>query len=551
MFFTLHDIYVIEVIMYITTVPNRNSPPAILLRESFREGGKVRTRTLANLTSWAPERIDALRRALKGEFDGFTGELPPVCGPIFAVLFVLKQLAERVGLLRVLGTERWAKLVLFLILARVAAQGSRLSAVRWATQHAVAETLGLRHFDADDLYDALDTLAGHQERIEDALYRVTVQQRGGVPTVVLYDVTSSYVEGAHNELAVFGYSRDKKPGKAQIVIGLLTTADGEPLAVHVYEGNTSDPVTVPEQVQTLRVRFGITAVVFVGDRGMVKAKGKAALGTAGFHYITALTLPQMRRLLHAQVLRAECFTPHVHEMGHGAVRLVLRRSEALQQQEARRRADKLAKLQTLITTRNAFVSTAKRTKPEAGLRTLQAWVKRHKLDAFVHVSLHEGCLTATLDASAQAEAALLDGCYVLETDVPQTALDAQAVHDRYRDLHEVEQDFRTMKTGLLEVRPVFVRKALRTRAHVLITMLALKVVREMRRALVAAFGTTDDEKLAVTVEDALVALARLCLLTYHVQGTTVSRLPTPDERQAAILNALGTPLPTPRSLRKM
>jgi transposase len=537
--------------MYITAVPNRNSPPAILLRESFRDGDKVRTRTLANLTSWAPERIDALRRALKGEFDGFTGEPQPVCGPIFAVLFALKQLAERIGLLQVLGSERWAKLVLFLIVARVAAQGSRLSAVRWATQHAVAETLGLKPFDEDDLYEALDRLAEEQEGIEDALYRRIVLQQGGSPTVVLYDVTSSYLEGEQNELAAFGYNRDKKPGKAQIVIGLLTTMEGEPLAVQVYEGNTSDPVTVPEQVHTLRTRFGITELVFVGDRGMVKAKGKHALTTAGLRYITALTTPQVRRLLQTQVLRTEWFTTHVYEVSHGSVRLILRRSDALRQQAARRRADKWAKLQALITARNAFVETAKRAKPETGLRTLQAWVKRHKLDAFVHLTLHAGRLIATLDTAAQAEATVLDGCYVLETDVPQSALDASTVHERYRELHEVEQDFRTMKTGLLEVRPIFVRKAPRTRAHVLVTMLALKVVREMRRALVAAFGTTDDDKMAVTVEDALVALARLCLLTYHVQDTAVTRLPTPDERQEAILKALGTPLPTVRSLRKM
>ena len=182
-------------LMYITAVPNRHSPPAILLRESFRDGDKVRTRTLVNLSSGAPERIDALRRALKGECDGCTGERQPVCGPICAVLFALKQLAERVGLLQVLGSERWAKLVLFLIVARVAAQGSRLSAVRWATQHAVAETLGLRPFDEDDLYRALDRLAEKQEQIEDALYRRTVRQQGSAPTVVFYDVTSSYLEG--------------------------------------------------------------------------------------------------------------------------------------------------------------------------------------------------------------------------------------------------------------------------------------------------------------------------------------------------------------------
>src|SRR5206468_33218 len=214
-------------------------------------------------------------------------------------------------------------LVLFLILARVAAQGSRLSAIRWATQHAVAETLGLKRFDEDDLYAALDSLANHQQRIEDALYRWTVRQRGRAPTVVLYDVTSSYLEGDQNELAAFGYSRDKKPGKAQIVIGLLTTADGEPLAVHVSEGKTSDPVTVPEQVQTLRTRFGITELVFVGDRGMVKAKGKAALTTAGFRYITALTTPHVRRLLHDQVLRAYLLYPHVYDVAIGSVRIFM------------------------------------------------------------------------------------------------------------------------------------------------------------------------------------------------------------------------------------
>src|SRR5437016_11350410 len=153
--------------MYIATVPNRHSPPAILLRESFREGGKVRTRTLANLTSWAPERIDALRRALQSEFDGLSGDLPPTCGPIFAALFVLKQLADRLGLTRVLGTERRAKLALCLVLVRVAAQGSRLSAVRWAANHAGAETLGLGRFDDDDLSAAWDALAPRQTQIEE------------------------------------------------------------------------------------------------------------------------------------------------------------------------------------------------------------------------------------------------------------------------------------------------------------------------------------------------------------------------------------------------
>src|SRR5437867_13223112 len=199
----------------------------------------------------------------------------------------------------------------------------------------------------------------------------------------LYDVTSSYVEGACNELAAFGYNRDKKAGKPQIVIGLVTTGTGEPLAVQVFDGNTSDPLTVPAQVETLKTRFGITEVVFVGDRGMVKHKGKTVLAAAGYKYITALTTPQVRKLLREGVLRPEWFTSHVYEVQHGPGRLVLRRSEAVQYKAQRRRADKLAKLDALLTARNAFVQTAKRAKPEAGLRTLRAWVKRHKLDTFV------------------------------------------------------------------------------------------------------------------------------------------------------------------------
>jgi hypothetical protein len=254
----------------------------MLLRDSFRDGDKVRTRTLANLTAWAPERIDALRRALRGEFEGCTGEPQPVGGPLFAVLCALTQLAERIGLLQVLGSERWAKLGLLLLVARVAAQGSRLSAVRWATQHAVAETLGVKPFDADARYEALDRRAEAPEDIEDALSHRTARQRGGPPTVVWYDVTSADLEGEPKALAAVGSSRDQQPGQAPSVMGLLTTAAGEPWAVHVSAGHTADPVTGPAPVPTRRTRLGITARVCVGDRGLGKANGTHALTTAGF-----------------------------------------------------------------------------------------------------------------------------------------------------------------------------------------------------------------------------------------------------------------------------
>ena len=534
--------------MYVHEIPNRTSPPAILLRQSFREGAKIKTRTLANLTHWPAERIEALRRALKGEFDGVIPDGQPISGPIFGVVFVLKALADRLGLTQALGRSRGARLALFLVLARVAHQGSRLSAVRWAQNHTVAEVLGVGRFDEDDLYAALDWLAEHQEAIEQKLYRGYVKRNGAPPVLVLYDVTSSYLEGEHNELADWGHDRDGKRGKKQVVIGLLTAADGEPLAVKVFRGNTADPTTVADAIEALKQRFGIEEVVFVGDRGMVKTKGKKALSVGGFRYITALTKPQVRKLLREKVLEPELFDPVVQEVEHAGKRLVVRRNEAVRRKEAHRREDKLGKLEQKIAARNAFVAGSKRAQPEAGLRTYAQWVKRHKLNSFVTVRLEQRVLVWEVDEEAKQEAALLDGCYVLETDVAAVKLSAAEVDARYRDLARVEHHFRMMKTGLLEVRPIFVRKASRTRGHVFAAMLALKIGREMSAGLGAAFGTTDDDKLAVTLDDALEALSRLCFAIYEVgEGQTIERLLGPDSRQEAILEALGIRWPEQRA----
>jgi Transposase DDE domain len=374
--------------MYIARVPNRQSRPAILLRESYREAGKVRTRTLANLTHWAPERIVAMERLVKGEFDDGSGEMGEITsGEIFGVLFALKHLADQIGLTRVLGSAPEGKLTLFLILARIAHGGSRLSAVRWAQQHTVADVMGVEGFDEDDLYAALDWLARQQARIERELYQAYVQRRGQPPVLVLYDVTSSYFEGECNELGQYGYNRDGKRGKRQIVIGLLTAADGEPLAVRVFEGNTADPATVASQITLLKEQFGIAEVVLVGDRGMIKAKGKAALSAEGWRYLTALTDAQVRTLLKQGVLQPELFDAHLCEVEHDGKRLIVRRNEAVRVREQRRRADKLHQLHAKIAERNAFVEQSPRASAEKGLAALRGWVKRHKLAKLVTLTL--------------------------------------------------------------------------------------------------------------------------------------------------------------------
>jgi transposase len=528
--------------MYIDTVPNRKSPPAILLRESYRDHGKVKKRTLANLSKLPKELIELIRQALAGPIQVVSES---VSGAVFGVLFVLHELARECGLQRALGTSRMASLTLFLVLARLAHQGSRLSALRWARDHAVKAVLGLDTFDEEDLYAALNWAAEHQEVIEQRLYRDYVKHSGQTPALVLYDVTSSYFEGEHNELGEYGYNRDGKKGKKQIVIGLLTARDGEPLSVEVFQGNTVDPATLGPQIDKLAERFRVQEVVLVGDRGMIKAKGKAQLGQAHFRYITALTNPQIRKLIKADVIQPDLFDEQVVEVTHGGKRLVLRCDPATQRKERHRRDDKLQRLADRVAERNQFVAQSARAKPEAGLRQLKQWVSQYKLSAFVELTLNQREIELEIDAQAKQEAALLDGCYCIESDVSPEHLNTQDVHDRYKDLQVVERNFRRLKTTFLEVRPIFVRKAQRTRGHVFIAMLALKVLRLMEQRLGSVFGTTDTNPEAETADSALTALSRLCLQHYKIGEQDIVGLPRPDARQQHILDALKVKLVAP------
>ncbi|MGA9646127.1 MAG: IS1634 family transposase, partial [Candidatus Korobacteraceae bacterium] len=456
-----------------------------------------------------------------------------------------------VGITRALSKTPMGKLALFLVLARIADQGSRLSAVRWAEDHCVAEVLGLDEFDEEDLYRALDWLAARQDKIEKKLYRAYAKKKGSSNILVLYDVTSSYLEGQCNELAEYGFDRDKKKGKKQIVIGLLTGSDGEPLSVKVFKGNSSDPTTIGTQIDTLKKRFGVEDVVFVGDRGMVKSKGKEALSQCGFKYITALTNAQVRKLLKEKVIQLNLFDTTVCEVEHGSLRLILRRNDAVRRKEAQRREDKVDRLKELVTQRNAFVLTSRRADPETGLRNLTNWAIRYKVCSFVDLCLDNGRIVLSVDEQAKSSAAMLDGCYVLETDVSARQMDSKTVDQRYRSLQQVERDFRTLKNGFLEVRPVFVRKLTRTAAHVFIAMLALKIVKGAEQLLKQSYRSDKSSADDFHLKDALRIMSRLCFNRYDTKGIEVLRLPRLDDRQLAVCAALEIRPPSHRSSARL
>jgi transposase len=278
---------------------------------------------------------------------------------------------------------------------------------------------------------------------------------------------------------------------------------------------------------------------------MIKAKGKAQLGQAHFRYITALTNPQIRKLIKADVIQPDLFDEQVVEVTHGGKRLVLRCDPATRRKERHRRDDKLQRLVQRVAERNQFVAQSARAKPEAGLKQLKQWVRQYKLSAFVELTLNQRAIELHIDAQAKQEAELLDGCYCIESDVPAEHLNTQDVHDRYKDLQAVERNFRRLKTTFLEVRPIFVRKAQRTRGHVFIAMLALKVLRLMEQRLGRVFGTTETNAEAETVDSALTALSRLCLQHYTIGDQDIIGLPRADARQQQILDALNVKLVAP------
>jgi hypothetical protein len=480
--------------MYVAIVPNRGSAPAILLRESYRDGDKVKNRTLKNLSDWPAERIELLRAVLRGDELVPAGEgleilraLPH--GHVLAALGT----ARRIKLDRLLprALERRSKLALALIVARVIDPASKLATARaldaTTAAHSLGATLGLGMVTAKEVYATLDWLGAAQEAIERALARRHLSDG----TLLLYDVTSTYLEGRCCELARLGYSRDGQRDKLQIVVGLLCSAEGRPVAVEVFEGNTGDPATLAAQIAKIKQRFGLQRVVLVGDRGMITAARIAdELEPAGLDWLTALRAPAIQKLAAEDgPLQLSLFDTRdlaeIESPDYPGERLIVCRNPALAQERARKRIELLDATEQELARIQARVRRARqplRGADQIGL-AVGAVLGRRKVAKHFRITITEHDLSFTRDAASIALEAALDGFYVLRTNVPAESLSAPDAVRAYKGLACVERAFRSMKTVDLELRPVFHWAAPRVRAHVLLCMLAYYLEWHMRQAL--------------------------------------------------------------------
>lgn len=531
------------VTMYIiqTKTPSKSGKPYVctLLRESYRQGNRVKNRTIANLSHCKAEEIAALRLALAhkddlAELGSITESVGLHEGLSVGAVWTVWTVAKRLGLEKALGINRAGKLALWQVMARVIEQGSRLSSVRLAQIHAGCDVLRLaRGFDENDLYENLGWLTQHQAEIEKRLFEV--RKKKGKTELFLYDVTSSYLEGTCNVLGDWGYNRDGKSGKKQVVVGLLCDEVGEPVSVEVFRGNTSDLKTFANQVKKVGERFGCERVTMVGDRGMIKSGQIDQLKEAGFYYITALTKAQIKKLTTSGVIQLSWFDERVCEVAKDGVRYVLRRNPRRAEEVSFNRQQKRASIAKLVEKKNGYLAAHPRAKVEVALREVQSKTVRLKVDGWLSVEAKGLNLHLEDDGQALAEESLLDGCYAIKSDVPKRYADEQTIHDRYKDLTLVERAFRTSKTAQLEMRPWYVRIEKSTRGHALVVMLSYLIIRHLQQAW---------SQLDITVEEGLKQLTTLCSMQVIVKGkASCHQIPNPRAQSTALLKAADIHIP--------
>jgi hypothetical protein len=538
------------VVMYVVKVPNRGSPPAVLLRESYREAGKVKNRTLANLSSWPEAKVDALSRVLKGQppaasLDGafeITRSLPH--GHVAAVLGTVRQL----GLEELIDPvpSRHRDLVTAMTVAQVIAPDSKLAIARGLRDQTAAsslgEILGAGSCDEDDLYEAMDYLQARQDTIQDAL--AARHLAGG--TLVLYDVSSAAFEGRTCPLGAIGHPKDGVRGRLQIVYGLLTSPEGIPVGIEVFAGNTGDPATVAAQVTKVKDRFGISRVVLVGDRGMLTAaRLREDVRPAGLDWITALRAPQVKALVRDGDLQLSLFDQtdlaEITSPDFPGERLVACKNPFLEAERARKRESLLAAAEAGLAKIAAACARARR--PLRGQDKIAVRVdrvlNRRKVAKHFQVDIGEDRLSYHRDQDTITAEAALDGIYVLRTSVDASSLGSGDVVSSYKALAQVERAFRAFNTDL-DIRPILHRTEDRVRAHVFLRMLSYYLSWHMQARLAPLLFTDDDKQTAQAARTGPVAPAVRSPRALAKAATKQTPAALPVHSFSSLLTDLGT-----------
>ena len=483
--------------MHIDIVPNRDSRPAYLLRESFREGKHVRKRTLANLSALSDEQIFALRAILRGETLTPAAELfEAIASPAHGHVQAVRVAMQRLGFARLIATRPCVErdLVCAMVAARVLAPHTKLATTRWWHTTTLAHEFAVAESDEDDLYGAMDWLLKHQGTIEKKLAARHLRCGG----LVLYDLTSSYFEGTCCPLAKLGHNRDGKKGKLQVNYGLVTDARGCPVAVSVFDGDTSDCETLVPQARRFKAEFGIEHVVLVGDRGMISQKGIDELKTlSGVDWITALKSAQIRSLVDGGGLQLGLFDErNLFEFTHPdypGERLVACRNPQLAKLRAAKREALLEATGAELDKVRAMVARKRLAgRDKIGVRVGRV-INKYKVAKHFELTIEDDSLAYRIDAHKVKEEAALDGIYILRTPLTPETMEAADVVRSYKSLAEVERAFRCLKSIDLKVRPIHHRLADRVRAHIVLCTLAYYVEWHMREAWRALLFADEDQ----------------------------------------------------------
>ena len=482
----------------------------ILLRESYREDGKVKSRTLLNLTNKPKEQIIAITQALKNKNNDTVCIKDQEQGRTIGLSLIVYFIMNLLQITKALGKSFEAKIAMLLIVARITIQSSRLQALHWSREDAVLDILKFSKEESErlnnkNIYLGLDYLYNNKEKIEQKLFKSYYKNRS--PKRFYYDVTSSYIEGDYSdsELVKYGYNRDKKSGKAQIVMGLLTDEDGHAISIDTYPGNTSDVKTFADQLDRLKNRFKLDGITIVGDGGMIKSEDIDTIKALGYDYITSIGKPSIKKLINDKdsKLDMSLFDENLQEVIDKAnnIRYIVRCNPIRREEIRATRDSKVTRLKTIIEEKQEYYNTHYRAKSETMINNIDKKISSLKLKSFVsyEVTYTDGTcqvkkdneivikdkqiatIKIVINEEEKSKVEELDGCYVVKTSLTDTNKDTKEdIHSAYKTLIKVENAFKTLKTEYLEIRPLYLRTDSRIIGHMVVSMLAYNIVLKLK-----------------------------------------------------------------------